>query len=184
MRTPPGDGRGPGAAIIRLVSEPAPDAPDLDPNDAKIDELFWTPLRFTLDLDPAQWTNLTRVVGLHVVLDRLLTLTILNRLGAGETVRGLVATTPGAVAGMKFERRLKVVEEAEWVAAEAVADLREVNRVRNRLLHFDPRRKLFEEVPEIRTAATFREFTRRGHLAFMGLAGPLMPLLERAAEEP
>ncbi len=166
------------------MTEPAPEGPDLDPNDAKFEELFWSPLRHAVGLDPAQWTNLTRVVGLHLVLDRLLTLTIVARLSAGVVATGVIDPMADAVAEMSFGRRLELVAKAGWVAADAVADLREVNRVRNRLLHFGPRRKLFEGVPEIRSAAAFREFTQRGHLAFVALVDPLTPLLEQAAEEP
>ncbi len=56
--------------------------------------------------------------------------------------------------------------------------------MRNRLLHFDPRRKRFEGVPEIGSAKAFRELARRGHHAYTGLVGPLLPFFESAAEEP
>jgi hypothetical protein len=129
------------------MSDQAPEA--TDPNDALLEELFWSPLRGTLELDTEQSRNLICVVGLHLVLDRLLTLNIVTRLCSGGGTQGIVETMTEAVADLSFGRRLEMVARAGWVAADVIVDLREVNRVRNRLLHFDPRRKRFEGVPEL-----------------------------------
>jgi hypothetical protein len=58
-----------------------------------------------------------------------------------------------------------------------------VNGLRNRLLHYDVKRGI-EEAPEIATLEAFRAFTQRGVRAWSGLTGYLMPLIQRATEDP
>lgn len=155
-----------------------------DPGDDVLEEFFWGPLREALGLGPEAWKNFTRVLALHLVLDRLLTLTITTRLCAGAGAEGqVVEPITNAVAELSFRQRIEVTTKAGWVAADVADDLREVNRVRNKLLHFDPQRNRFEGVPEIASAAAFRQFTLRGQHAYTKLAGQLLPLFEKATED-
>jgi hypothetical protein len=57
------------------------------------------------------------------------------------------------------------------------------NVVRNRLLHYDVKRGI-DAAPEIASPEAFRAFAQRAVRAWQCLADYLMPLIERAAEEP
>jgi hypothetical protein len=169
------------------VIEPAPEEishHSTDAGDVLFEATFWGPLRDSLDLTPERWKYLTRIVSLHLVLDRLLTLLITTRLcSGGGTPGGIVETMENGVAELSFARRIELAAKAEWVSAEVAGDLREVNRVRNRLLHFNPKRHRFDDLPEIAPDTAFWEFTRYGFHAWMGLNTLLMPQFEKAAED-
>lgn len=70
-----------------------------------------------------------------------------------------------------------------WISEELVDDVAAVNGLRNRLLHYDVRLGV-EAAPEIASPEAFRAFTQRGLRAWSGLAADLMPLIERAAQDP
>ena len=146
---------------------------------------FGHPLRASLGLDPEPWKNFTRVVALHLVLDRLLTLTITRQLCSGREAERdqIVESISSVVSEMPFARRTDVAAKAGWLPSDIVDDLREVNRVRNRLLHFSPHRKRFDETPEI-TPTGFKAFALRGHHAYYGLITAILPLFAEAADNP
>src|SRR5215813_14668257 len=76
---------------------------------------FGHPLRASLGLDPEPWKNFTRVVALHLVLDRLLTLTITRQLCSGREAERdqIVESISSVVSEMPFARRIDVAAKPD-----------------------------------------------------------------------
>jgi len=149
------------------------------------DALLWRPWREGIGLDEAQWANLTNLIGMHMVLDRLLSMRILLGLcSIGKVEKGGVERLATVVAEISFGRRLELAKESGLLTADAAGDLSEVNRVRNRLMHFRPKLKdAFESVPEINSDEALRALARRGLQAFQALMkDDLLRLFEDAAK--
>jgi hypothetical protein len=152
-----------------------------------LEDFMFRPMREAMMLGPVQWKNFTSLVVLHLTLDRMLSLRIALGLaaepGAATAKPGTVDQIIDAVAELSFHRRVGIAETAGWATPEVAGHLREVNRVRNRLLHFNPNHTGFEHVPEIATAEAFKILAARGNVALRGiLAGELLALFLAAAK--
>jgi hypothetical protein len=148
-----------------------------------LEGLLFGPLRESFGVNAEQWKRLTEVVTLHMALDRLLFLRVTLELTMVAGERANVPRITRRVTKMRFAVRLELAQDAGWISEELANDLAAVNGLRNRFLHFDARRGL-DEAPELASPGAFREFTKRGVRAWSGLAAHLMPLVQRAAEEP
>ncbi len=85
-----------------------------------------------IGLTEEQWGNLTNLVALHMVLDRLLSLRLLVMLySTGWVEQGAVDELLSIVAEIPFGRRIEMAKAAGLLPADVLADLKEVNRVRN-----------------------------------------------------
>ena len=157
---------------------PFPNNPESD----VMESFFWRPLRDGLGLDSEQWDNVMRVVTLHLVLDRLLTALITHHLRAPGVSADIVWNVMKAVGALNFARRIELAEKSQWLPADVAADVREINRVRNKLLHFDPQRQRLDHVSEIASAEAFEKLTKRGHHAYYALVTLLLPALKGAVQ--
>lgn len=149
------------------------------------DALLWRPWRKGIGLNEGQWANLTNLVGMHMVLDRLLSIRILSALcSLGKVEKGGIGRLATVVADMTFGRRLDLARESGLLTAEAAEDLKEVNRVRNSLMHFKPKMKgRLGDVPEINSDEALKALTQRGLRAFEALMkGDPLHLFEDAAK--
>jgi len=154
---------------------------DEDPLEAVI----LRPLREVLDINPEQWTSLTQLITLHMLLDRLVTLKVIYGVstgkGGGKRIAN-VSRIEKRVARLSFDHRLQIAEAAGWIAPDVAADVAAVNSLRNKLLHFHPGRHSFEDIPEIASAEAFFDVVaRRGLLAFNALREELGPLFNPPA---
>ena len=149
------------------------------------DTLVMRPWREAIGLDEGQWANLTNLVALHMVLDRMLTLRLLTALCTLGTVpQGGVEKLAAIVAEMAFGRRLALATECGILSEESAADLSEVNRARNTALHFKPRLKEgFKGIAEIDSTESLNALFRRATRVFRVLTKELLPLFEAAAED-
>jgi len=106
------------------------------------DSLLRRPWRESIGLDEGQWVNLTNVVGMHMVLDHLLALRILvAQWATGQVEQGSVENQMSILADTSFGRRIELAKESGLLSGEEVADLTEINRIRNSLLHYKPKLK-------------------------------------------
>ena len=146
------------------------------------DDLLWRPLREAIGLTEEQWGNLTNLVALHMVLDRLLSLRILVMMySTGWVEQGAVDELLSIVAEIPFGRRIEMARAADLLPADTIADLKEVNRARNSLLHFKPKFKEdFKEVAEINSMEALRRLAQHGLRGFDALMKELLPLFEAA----
>ncbi len=152
-----------------------------------LEDFMFKPMREAMHLTPVQWTNFTNLVVLHLMLDRMLSLRIGLGLCSGPGLAtakaGTVDKILDAVAQLTFDRRIGIAESAGWATPDVAGHLREVNRVRNRLLHFNPNHTGFDHVPEIATVEAFKILAARGHAALDGiLDGEIRALFEQAAK--
>jgi len=149
------------------------------------DALLWQQWRESIGLNESQWENLTRLVGLHMVLDRMLTLRLLTALCGLSAIRsGTVEKLASTVAEISFGRRLALAKDSGLLSDESASDLTEVNRVRNSLLHFRPRSKEgFSGIPEINSPESLRTLVQSAVRVFGALTKDLLPLFEAAAKE-
>jgi len=148
-----------------------------------LEGLLWGPLRESFGLAPEQWKRLTEVVTLHMALDRFLFLRVTLGLTMLAGDRANVQRITRRVNKMRFAARLDLAQDAGWISEDLADDIAVVNGLRNRLLHFDVKRGV-DEAPELASPEAFRAFTQRGARAWAGLAAYLMPVVQRAAEEP
>jgi hypothetical protein len=133
------------------------------------DALFWRPLRELMGLDQERWDNLTNLVSLHMVLDRLLSLRIFAALFSQSKVSpDGIDKLFSSVASISFERRLEIGTLCGCIHPDIATHLREVNRVRNATLHFNIA-KDFGEITEITSAVAFDRLVKRGLTAFTAL---------------
>jgi hypothetical protein len=148
-----------------------------------LQDLLWGPLRESFGLTAEQWQRLTEVVTLHMALDRFLFLRVTLGLTVVAGDRANVARITQRVSKMRFAARLELAQDARWISDEVAEDIAAVNAVRNRLLHYDVKRGI-DAAPEVASPEAFRAFAQRAVRAWQCLADYLMPLIERAAEEP
>ena len=97
------------------------------------------PFRELLGFTAEQWTRATNLVMLHMLLDDLLTLVIVQQMDSQADDRALERIME-MVGGLFFERRVRLALEAEWIPKALGRDLRATNRLRTALLHFGPLR--------------------------------------------
>ncbi len=90
------------------------------------DSLLRWPWRESIELDEGQWVNLTNLVGMHMVLDRLLALRILvAQCATGQVKQGRVENQMSILADTSFGRRIKMAKESGLLSGEEVALLTE-----------------------------------------------------------
>lgn len=90
------------------------------------------------EADPLGWPGLhaadrfTRLLALHSLLDRLVTLALVDRLGAsGESISDALAALP-------LSSRVALASTSSAVPSAAAESILEIDRMRNRLVHSTP----------------------------------------------
>lgn len=130
----------------------------------------WAPVLEAFGLSSHQFTNLAKLVTLHLLLDQLLSLWILSAMQPTPTTSREKQLE--VIANMGFAQRLELGQASGWIPAEAVPDMREVNRVRNAVLHWHPKRQGgLAEIPEIASDELFGKLTERGFGALRRIIG-------------
>jgi hypothetical protein len=110
---------------------------------------------------------------LHMLLDDLLTLVIVVRMDsqAADAAQDRITEM---VAGLFFERRVRLAVDAGWIPKELATALRRTNRLRTALLHFGPRRAR-RLPPEILSRDAFVGAWNRAVHAMRELSGLAYP---------
>jgi hypothetical protein len=137
------------------------------------------PFRELLGFTAEQWTRATNLVMLHMLVDELLTLVIVQHMDsrADDDAQERITVL---VAGLFFERRVRFAVEARWISKVLARDLRETNRLRTALLHFHPRRIRRRPPPEVMSREAFVEAMNRAVNALRELALLGNPSLAKA----
>lgn len=128
-------------------------------------EQLWGSLRTMLHLNNDQFGNFVNLVTIHSVLDRMLSLLLV--LGIGRATRSdsppPVEKLLSEIADLGFAKRVALAELMQLISAEAAGDLREVNRVRNKVVHWKPAQGFgLDGVEEITSKTAFEQLAARG----------------------
>ncbi|MGH7349203.1 MAG: hypothetical protein ACREI6_04250 [Candidatus Rokuibacteriota bacterium] len=110
---------------------------------ASSDKLSWTRLCEAVGLDSDEKIDrLTRVLLVHSLLDRLVTLVLATKLASSRESKEAsnIEKALADIALLPIPTRLDLGSVLGVVAPGVAESIREVNRVRNRLVHFNPTR--------------------------------------------
>jgi hypothetical protein len=117
---------------------------------------------FSLSLGVAdsEIDNFAMLVMVHAFADRLLSLALAHSL-AGDRPDQQLDRIVDSIADLSFTKRVDLAENLGILASDPANDLREVNRMRNNLLHWRPRKSTgFGVLGDISDSATMRLLER------------------------
>lgn len=144
------------------------------------DKLSWTRLGQAVGVDSDEkMDRLARVLVVHSLLDRLVTLVLATKLAAGRDSREApnIEQALGDIARLPIPTRLDLGSVLGVVAPGIAESIREVDRVRNRLVHFRPTRGKragdVSDVEEIASQDACDRCTRKGIEAVQDLMSAL-----------
>lgn len=134
------------------------------------DKLSWARLYQAIGLDSDEkMDRVARVLVVHSVLDRLVTLVLVSKLASEKTLED--------IAPLPISTRLDLGSALGVVAPGVAESILEVDRVRDRLIHFKPTRGKrawdVSDVEEIASPDAFDKCTRRGIEAVQNLMSAL-----------
>lgn len=129
----------------------------------------WAPFLKMLGLDKRSGDRLTRLLVLHLLLDRAITAWITCKLHETPSAFFEVEKT---VATLPIGRRIDLLRAAGFISASCAKDVRAVNKARNDLAHYQP--KLGFElslVKEASSEAAYQQCLHKGIHALTEIAG-------------
>lgn len=141
------------------------------------EKLDWDPIFRAVGLDSdEQIDRLNRILVVHLLVDRLLTLLVAAKLAASSEAKESppdVGKTIADIAPLPVPIRLNLASTLGLVTAPIVENIQEINRVRNRLVHFKPKGGKpgwdVDEVEEIASQDACDRCTKKGLEAVQAL---------------
>lgn len=153
------------------------DAPQVPENRASpFDRLNWVPLLESVGLDTEKGERLTRLLVVHLLLDRLLTIGLIKKkiLQSSSSDAPDLKKITNDTSDLRFAARVGLAEGLGIVTPAIAAAMSEVNKVRNSLVHYKPKLGgkgwAVDEVPEIASQQECEACTQKGIEAVQELA--------------
>ncbi len=153
------------------------------------EEVEWTKLRQAVGLDSEEKVDrLTRVLVVHLIVDRLLTLSLASKLAAcSQSIeRRDVEKIIGDIAPLHIPTRVNLASDMGLIPPGIVEKILAINEARNRLVHFKPKQGKpawdVDGVEEIASQDACDRCTQKG----IGAVQALMAVLnsEAVSEKP
>ena len=119
---------------------------------------FWRPMLGILGLDGEETVErLTRLLVIHLLLDRALTAVItMNFLNS--RVSSSFKKLEEVLASLPLSRRIEIAEAAQLISTDCARRIKSVNRVRNKLAHYQP--KLGFDMTHVQELSSPKAFDR------------------------
>lgn len=128
-----------------------------------------------LHLDSDQIGNFTNLVTIHSILDRMLSVLVVVAIARGAPsasppIEQLLQT----LADLGFAKRVELAEVMGLVSVDTAGDLREVNRVRNKVVHWKPAQGFgLDAVEEMTSRESFKQLAVRAARAIVAISKAL-----------
>ncbi len=143
------------------------------------EKLYWQSTLKLVGLDDDEKAErVMRLLVIHLILDRLLSVLLAGRMVPEPDNSSLVEAIR-ELAKLQFASRLKLAKALGMLSSELARDIGEINRVRNDFIHFKPKKgtKLMtgwnlDEIPEIASDQAFNRCANLGFSAIKRLLGP------------
>ncbi|MBA2487463.1 MAG: hypothetical protein H0V35_15490 [Nitrospira sp.] len=141
------------------------------------DKQRWAPFLEYLGLDEESCDRLTRLLVLHLVLDRTLTGMVALRFLGGTSSFSKIEET---VATLPVSKRIDLLKTAHIISDSCAQNLKAVNSARNNLAHYQP--KLGYGLDNVKEISSEEAFTRLLHKGLPALY-EVTKSLDKACEE-
>jgi hypothetical protein len=133
------------------------------------EEKHWKPVLECLGINDEEAERLVRLLLMHLILDRGITGLLAMKLADASASSSLTKIEAG-VATISMDKRIDLAKSLNVISDSCAADIKEVNKVRNKFAHYKPSSGWDLKVEEISTAAAFEKCARRGRCAVTSLA--------------
>jgi len=133
------------------------------------EEKHWKPVLECLGINEKEAERLVRLLMMHLILDRGITGLLAMKLADASESSSLTKIEAG-IATVSMDKRIDLAKSLSVISDSCAADIKEVNKVRNKFAHYTPRSGWDLEVEEISSDAAFRKCAERGRRAVTSLA--------------
>lgn len=134
---------------------------------------LWAPYLKMLGLsDEEMIKRLVRIMVVHFLLDRFLTILITNKLlgsspDSFEKIQKVIAP-------LEVETRIDLANASQLISDSTASKVRTVNTIRNKLAHYQPKKGWgFGHIPELSSQEAFDKCTQKGMEALHDLFSTL-----------
>ena len=132
------------------------------------EEKHWKPVLECLGINDEAAERLVRLLLMHLILDRGITGLLAMKLADASASSSLTKIEAG-VATISMDKRIDLAKSLNVISDSCAADIKHVNKVRNKFAHYTPSSGWDLKVEEISTAAAFETCAQRGRRAVTSL---------------
>ena len=115
----------------------------------------WKPVLECLGLNDGEAERLVRLRMMHLILDRSITGLLAMKLADASASSS--SKIKAGVATVSMDKRIDLAKSLNVISDSCAAELKEVNKVRNKFAHYPPRFGWDLNVEEISSAASFEK---------------------------